>query len=68
MNETAAVLEARELVKVKLGSGCPLDRKEAAAVLAEKTGARVVQVLGRTILLFRENPDRSEKQRIRLPQ
>ena len=68
VNETAAVLEARELVKVKLGSGCSLDRKDVAEVLAEKTGSRVVQVLGRTILLLRENPDRSENQRIRLQQ
>jgi RNA-binding protein len=63
-----AVLEAHELVKVKLGSGCLLDRNHAAAVLAEKTGSQVVQILGKTILLFRANPERSDGQRLRLPE
>ena len=40
-----AVLDAHELVKVKVGSGCPLDRREAAASLAAKTFAAEVQVL-----------------------
>lgn len=64
----AAVFEAHELVKVKLGSGCLLDRKNAAAVLAEKTGSQVIQVLGKTILLFRPNPDRNDGQAIQLPE
>lgn len=63
-----SVLEAHELVKVKLGSGCLLDRNNAAAILAEKTGSQVVQVLGKTILLFRANPDRDDGKGIRLPQ
>ena len=62
-----AVLDARELVKVKVGNGCPLDRKEAAAFLAVKTFSAVVQVLGKTILLFRQNPDRDDDKAIRLP-
>jgi RNA-binding protein len=68
VNATAAVLEAHELVKVKIGSGCPLDRKDAAVALAEKTDSQVVQVLGKTVLLFRANPDRSDGQQLRLPE
>ena len=51
-------LTAHELIKVKVQEGCLLDRREAAAILADRTGAEVVQVLGRTILLYRpaENP------------
>ncbi len=64
---TSAVLEAHELIKVKLGSGCLLDRNDVAAALAEKTGSQIVQVLGKTILLFRANPERSDGQGIRLP-
>lgn len=62
-----AVLDAHELVKVKVGSGCPLDRREAAALLAAKTFAAEVQVLGKTILLFRQNPDRDDDMAIKLP-
>ena len=62
-----AVLDAHELVKVKVGNGCPLDRREAAALLAAKTFAAEVQVLGKTILLFRQNPDRPDDMAIKLP-
>jgi RNA-binding protein len=62
-----AVLDAHELVKVKVGNGCPLDRKEAAASLAARTFSAEVQVLGKTILLFRQNLDRDNDKAIRLP-
>lgn len=61
------VLAAHELIKVKIGNGCPLDRQEAVDVVAEKTGSEIVQILGKTFLLFRANPDRDDEQRIRLP-
>jgi RNA-binding protein len=56
-------LAAHELIKVKLQEGCPLDRREAATSLAEKTGAAAAQVLGKTILLYRQG----EKPKINLP-
>ena len=62
-----AVLDAHELVKVKVGNSCPMDRKEAAAELAAKTFSAKVQVLGKTILLFRQNPDRPNDLAIKLP-
>jgi len=60
---TEEALAAHELIKVKLQEGCLLDRHEAASLLAEKTGAGIAQVLGKTILLFRQG----EKPRITLP-
>ncbi len=62
-----AVIRAHELVKVKIGNGCSLERKEAADAIAERTGSTVVQVLGKTILVFRDNPDRHDEQKIKLP-
>ena len=50
---TEVALEDHELIKVKLQEGCLTDRRELASQLAAKTGAQVVQVLGRTILLYR---------------
>lgn len=46
-----------ELIKVRLERSCPLDRKDAGRQLAEATGSELVQVLGRTVLLFRRDPD-----------
>ncbi len=54
---TDEALEAHELIKVRLQEGCVLDRKDVAALLAERTGAAVVQVLGRTLLLYRPAQD-----------
>jgi RNA-binding protein len=62
-----AVLGAHELMKVKIGNGCFLERKEAADAMAEKTGSEVIQILGKTFLVFRANPDRNDEHRIKLP-
>ncbi|MEW6427847.1 MAG: ribosome assembly RNA-binding protein YhbY [Thermodesulfobacteriota bacterium] len=63
----AACLTARELIKVKLQQNCPLGKEEAAAALAEASGAAVVQILGKTILFYRRNPDLRQDKAIRLP-
>ena len=62
-----AVLAAHELVKVRIGNGCLVGRGEAAAAVARETGSAVVQVLGKTFLLYRANPDRNDEHRIKLP-
>ena len=67
VNTANAVLAAHELVKVKIGNGCPLERREAAALLAVKTGAEIVSILGKTFLVFRANPDRHDDERIQFP-
>ncbi|HJQ52795.1 MAG TPA: YhbY family RNA-binding protein [Gemmatimonadaceae bacterium] len=54
-------LRTRELVKVKLGLKGELKPKDVASSLALATGAAVVQVIGRTATLFRENPDLEKK-------
>ncbi len=51
-------LRTRELVKVKLGyKDEDIKPKEVAESLALATNAAIVQVIGRTATLFRENPD-----------
>lgn len=49
-------LDVHELIKVKILESCPLDRKEVATELAQKTGASIAQILGRTILIYRPSP------------
>jgi len=60
-------LHAHELIKIKLGQNCPLGKKEAARQLAEKTGAQLVQLIGKTILLYKANTNIPKDQQIQLP-
>jgi RNA-binding protein len=69
-NLTKATREAfktRELIKVKLGQNCAVPTEEAAAALSGLTGAVVVQLIGRTILLYLPNKKLKPEQRIILP-
>ena len=67
INAADAILGAHELLKVKIGSGCLLERGKAAQLMADATGSEVVQILGKTFLIFRVNPDRHDEHRIKLP-
>jgi RNA-binding protein len=63
LKETSTALDAHELIKVKLLESCVMDRSEVAGLLAEGCNAEVAQVLGRTILLFRQ----AKEPKIELP-
>jgi hypothetical protein len=52
-------LTDHELVKVKIGQECPQDRFEVAAWLAAEPGTSVVQILGKVVLVYRRDPDKS---------
>lgn len=57
-------LKAHELVKVKVGSESPTDRKDVGPELATRAGAVLAQILGRTLLLYKRHPN---KPKIELP-
>lgn len=57
VNATLDALNAHELIKVKIQEGCLEDRRTVASELAEATGSTVVQVLGKTFLLYRPTDD-----------
>ncbi|WP_310600430.1 ribosome assembly RNA-binding protein YhbY [Desulfobulbus sp.] len=61
-----AALKAHELIKVKIGQNYPVERNQAGQELAEAAGASLVQAIGRTLLLYRPNPDLPEARRISL--
>ncbi|MBR5799602.1 MAG: ribosome assembly RNA-binding protein YhbY [Lachnospiraceae bacterium] len=64
---TEAVSEAfntRELIKIAVLKNCFDDPKEIASVLAERTRSQVVQVIGKKIVLYKENKD---NKKINLP-
>lgn len=54
-------LRTRELVKVALAKTTDVSAKDASHQLAERLGADVVQTIGRTCTLYRENPDLKRK-------
>ena len=57
-------LEARELIKGKVLETAPTTAREVAEEIAAKVNAQVVQVIGRTFVLFRQKEKDSQ---IKLP-
>jgi RNA-binding protein len=53
-----------ELVKVRVGTECPEDRKDVADRLAPLVKGHVASVLGRTLLVYRRHP---KEPKIQLP-
>ena len=58
-------LAARELIKISVLNNCVDDPRELAQMVAERTHAQVVQVIGKKIVLYKEGKD--DKKKIVLP-
>lgn len=48
-------LEKRELIKIGVLKNCMDDPRELADLIAERSGAQVVQVIGKKIVLYKES-------------
>ena len=59
-----AALKARELIKINVLKNCDDDTNELAKLIAERTGAEVVQVIGKKIILYKQNMQKLEKRRL----
>lgn len=57
-------LEKRELIKVSILQNCFEDNQEVANEIVEATDAHIVQVIGNTIILYKES---EENKQIELP-
>ena len=55
------LLEARELVKIKVLNNCELSPKEMMKIVCENTGADPVQVIGRIIIIYRKSSKKDFK-------
>ncbi|PHA00956.1 ribosome assembly RNA-binding protein YhbY [Bacillus pseudomycoides] len=64
VKQIAEALEVRELMKISVLQNCEFDRHEVAEELAEGAKAELVQVIGNTIVLYKES---KENKRIVLP-
>jgi len=50
-------IEKRELMKISVLNNCLEDKHDIAEELAESTGSELVQVIGSTIILYKESKD-----------
>ncbi|MCR8845851.1 ribosome assembly RNA-binding protein YhbY [Paenibacillus sp. SC116] len=57
-------IETRELIKISILNNCLEDRYEIGDELSKQSGAELVQVIGKTIVLYKESKD---KKQIELP-
>ncbi len=48
-------LKAHELIKINLLKTCPSDTKDVASKLVSSTGSELVQIVGKTIVLYKRN-------------
>jgi RNA-binding protein len=64
VKQIADVLEARELIKVSVLQNCEEDKDVVAEQLSKGAHAELVQVIGNTIVLYKES---LENKQIQLP-
>lgn len=64
IKQISDALEARELFKVSVLQNCEDDKNVVAEQLVNGTGAELVQVIGNTIVLYKES---KENKQLRLP-
>jgi RNA-binding protein len=60
-------LDNHELIKVKIGTNSDVDKQKAAETVPEATRSILVQLIGKTLLLYRANPKKPKDKRIFLP-
>ncbi|CAM3815893.1 ribosome assembly RNA-binding protein YhbY [Mesobacillus zeae] len=64
VSQIADALEARELIKVSILQNCDEDRDTVAAHISKGAGAELAQVIGNTIVLYKES---RENKQLELP-
>lgn len=56
IDNLSKVLVTRELIKVRILNNSDEEVRDVAEKLSQSTDSRIVSVIGKTILLFKENP------------
>ena len=54
-------LESHELIKISVLKSCSTDVRELAFDLSSATNSEIVQIIGRTIILYRQSKERIYK-------
>jgi RNA-binding protein len=65
----AATLELQnhELIKIKIGNNSNIAKQDAVLTIPQSTGSELVQLIGKTLLLYKENTEIPKDKRIALP-
>lgn len=68
IEQTSDALRKRELIKIKvLLESAPESPREFADKLAAATGSEVIQVVGGSIVFYKENPDKDKEEKKKKP-
>ncbi len=62
-----SALHSHELIKVKIVNTSSVNKHEAAEIVPQKTSSSLVQLIGKTLILYRKNPKRKKEDQIKLP-
>lgn len=62
VTQIGEALEKRELIKVSILQNCAEDKFEVAEQISDGTESEIVQVIGSTIILYKESTDHKEIQ------
>lgn len=60
IQQISEALEARELIKVSVLQNCDEDKETVAKELVEGCHAKLVQIIGNTIVLYKESKEKKE--------
>ncbi|SER72878.1 RNA-binding protein [Gracilibacillus ureilyticus] len=60
IKQVAEALERRELLKISILQNCLEEKEDVAEALAEGTDASIVQIIGNTIVLYKESEEHKE--------
>jgi RNA-binding protein len=55
------VLTAHELMKIKILENAKIEKEAAAEEIIQGTGASLIKIIGRVIILYRPSPDKKER-------
>jgi len=64
VDQVLDALEKRELIKVSILQNCDMDKTEVAEAFKNEADAEIVQIIGNTIILYKES---LENKQIKLP-
>jgi len=67
LDTVSAELSNHELVKVKIGSNSNAEKHSTSQAVAEQTGSSLVQLIGKTFILYKRNLKKPKDKRIHLP-
>lgn len=60
-------LDRHELIKIKIGKSSSVSKQETAEYLSTNSGSSIVQIIGKTILVYKKNPKLEKDKQIKLP-